>query len=170
MKRFLLLAGIFCLLISLQFGLIASLPGWLALTPLLPVASLSFSIHFGKREALWWLVGQGIFLDYFHLGFVPWETVSFAFAAAVVFFCARHVFSGRSLYGIAACAIALQTSLFLSEGGMLFLADLRGIPSLPWPLFLTLSLQQGMLLLGLSALAFVKSAPMKKGVSFYETL
>lgn len=168
MKRLLVLVVVFFFLFAVQFGLFASLPGWLALTPIIPAASISIAVHFGKREALWWIAAQGAFLDFFRLENQQLETFSYGVAAIAVFLCAKSIFSGRSLYGIFACGLVMILALFLAQNITVFLADIRDIRTVPWRVFFTDTWIRGILLFGLLAVNFSRPTLLRRFVNWYE--
>ncbi len=170
MKPFLFLAGIFLVLVALEFSFIASLPGWIAMTPVIVAVSLSLSVHFGKRETLWFMVAQGFFLDVLHLGILPLETVSYAIAASAAYLCARFVFSGRSFYGLIACGIATSLAFLSSQGALLLLISLRDAAPQTWPAFFSSALIRSLMLFCLLTVLFFRSSPIKRLASFYERL
>lgn len=168
MKRLLVLVSVFFFLFAVQFGSFASLPGWLALMPIIPAASISIAVHFGKHEALWWMAAQGAFLDFLRLENQPWETFSYGVAAMAVFLCAKYIFSGRSLYGIFACGLVMILTLFLAQNAMVFFADLRDIPTVPWSVFFTDTWIRSVLLFILLAVNFSRPTLLRKCVHWYE--
>jgi hypothetical protein len=105
MIRILLSITAFIAMTALQLGFIASLPGVLALTPLVFGISIYMLQHHGLIDGVWWLVGFGLQLDM--LGLAPMVPIALAYLAAglVAVFSSRHLFSNRSYYGIVGCVL-----------------------------------------------------------------
>lgn len=115
MKRVVVMVGLWVLLLVLQLSFLASLPAPWLFIPIVAAASIYLVQHHGLLTAAWWLPAYGFFLDLFHIGTVPWETVIYSIAGVFTVLLARRIFSNRSLYGIAACGILILGTILLLE-------------------------------------------------------
>ncbi|HLD17548.1 MAG TPA: hypothetical protein VJB99_00550 [Patescibacteria group bacterium] len=70
----------------------------------------------GVRQVAWWLVAQGILLDFWKVGWTSTETVWFSFSAVALVILSRRFFSNHSLYGLLGCGLF---SLAILDGSRL---------------------------------------------------
>ncbi len=110
-------------LVTIETSLIASLPGFLALIPLVLVAAVYFIQHRGSTIGIWWLAGYGLFLDIIGIGYVVGETVIYLIVGILAYLVSQRTFSNRSLYGVLGCGLfALILSIILHLGFQLITA------------------------------------------------
>ncbi|MBU0531744.1 MAG: hypothetical protein ABIG32_03945 [Candidatus Uhrbacteria bacterium] len=104
-------------LATIETSLIASLPGVLALIPLVLMAAVYFIQHRGSTIGIWWLAGYGLFLDVMGIGYGIGETVIYLIVGVLAYLVSQRTFSNRSLYGVLGCGLfAISTSAVLHLG------------------------------------------------------
>jgi len=104
-------------LATIETSFIASLPGILALIPLVLVASVYFIQHRGSTIGIWWLAGYGLYLDVMGIGYVSGETIIYLAVGVLAYLVSQRTFSNRSLYGVLGCGLfAIITSAVLHLG------------------------------------------------------
>ncbi len=110
LSRFARWGSISLLLILIQTSLIAALPGWLSLIPLV-VAFAVFGIQYFMSPAFIGLLSvYGIWVDFFGIGRTTSETLTWTLAGMATVLAARWLFSNRSWYGLMACGIACSVT------------------------------------------------------------
>jgi len=101
MIKFLISTFLFFLLVTFECGFIHSLPSPFFYAPLVFVCGVYLYQHLNSLVGAWWIFGLGVWLDFWHLGLVPFETIIYAITALLMIFLGQRFFSNRSLYGIA---------------------------------------------------------------------
>ena len=124
MRRFLPATICFFLLALLETGFVASLPLPLRLLPLLIAFGVYLLQHHLSLIGAWWIVGEGLVLDFLHVGSVPVETIPFALGALAGLLASRHVFTNRSFYGLLGSAAVVWSVIGLARGVESFLVRL----------------------------------------------
>ncbi|KKR58292.1 MAG: hypothetical protein UU08_C0001G0007 [Candidatus Uhrbacteria bacterium GW2011_GWE2_40_58] len=109
------------ILLWLETSFFVSLPWGLWATPLVFTVSLYFYQQHNWRFTLGWVFAYAIFLDFFHLGIVPLETISYSVGIFVAWFTARRWFSHRSFYGVLATMLSAYLSIIASQTIILFI-------------------------------------------------
>lgn len=154
MIRFLLSLTAFLVLAVLQTSLFASLPGWLAYTPLVFAAGVYLVQHVGERAGAYWIAGFGLFLDALAIPSFPFETISYAAAAATAYVSARQVFSNRSWYGLVACGACSVVALAGARGLLLAGLSLKHPERVSWDAFASTLLWDAVLMTALVSVLF----------------
>jgi len=105
MTKFFLICCIGLFLSLLETSFFSSLHGFLKFTPFVLVMSVYLRQHHTILTAPWWMVVHGVWLDWSGMSATPFITIAFIVAAWVISWCAQHLFSNRSLYGVLGCAV-----------------------------------------------------------------
>ena len=105
MIKFFTSALLFILLTMVEFGFVHGLPKPFLFTPLVFACGVYLYQHLGSPIGVWWIFVLGVFLDFWHLGLVPFESLVYAAAAFLMVFLGRHFFTNHSLYGVVANAV-----------------------------------------------------------------
>jgi hypothetical protein len=106
LARFIRWGSLSLVLILIQTSLIASLPGWLSLIPLV-ITFAVFGIQYFMSPAFVALLSvYGLWVDLFDIGRTTSEILSWTMAGIATVLAARWLFSNRSWYGLMACAVA----------------------------------------------------------------
>lgn len=119
----------------LQTSFFASLPGWLAYTPLVVAAGVYLVQHGGERAGAFWVAGFGLFLDILALSSFPLEAASYAAAGIAAYVSAQHLFSNRSWYGLIACGTSAILSLNAVRAVVLAAISLQHPERVSWAAF-----------------------------------
>ena len=135
MTKALALTILFLLLAVVQTSFFSSLPGLLAYAPLVLACGVYLRQHVQERSGALWIVGFGIFLDLLAIPSFPFETISYAAAAAVASLTAGRVFSNRSWYGLLACGASSVVALGMSRAVVLSIVSLRRPELVSWAAF-----------------------------------
>lgn len=104
MKRLLPPLVVFLVLIVIETSFFSTLPLPWCFFPLVFSVSIYVYQHESSVVGLWWLLGNGLFLDFWHLGVIPGETIVYALVSIIVIFLSRRLFTNHSLYGALGCA------------------------------------------------------------------
>ena len=113
MKRAFVALFLFLAFFLFETSFVASLPSPIRLSPIVFAMAVYLLQHQLSPVGAWWLVAQGVMLDLFQIGSVPFETIPYAGAAIAGILVSRHVFSNRSYYGVAGCVVAAWSVLGL---------------------------------------------------------
>jgi hypothetical protein len=136
MIRFLISTFLFILLAMVESGFIHGLPEPFLFTPLVFACALYLFQHLNSPVGVWWIFAWGVWLDFWHLGLLPGESLFYAAAGLLAVWLGRNLFTNRSLYGVV--GNAFLTLLFIHFGHAVYLAVSlwRGGPSFSWLAFL----------------------------------
>lgn len=132
MTRFFASSLLFILLAMLESGLIHGLPRPFLYAPLVFACGLYLFQHLNSLIGVWWIFGFGVWLDFWHLGLTPFETVIYAAAALLAVWLGHRLFTNRSLYGVIGNAALTLLFVHLLHIVYLFFDLLRGGPSFSW--------------------------------------
>jgi len=162
MIRLIIASLLFIALATIETSFIASLPGVLALTPLVLMAAVYFIQHRGSMIGIWWLAGYGLFLDIMGIGYVAGETVIYLIVGVLSYLVSQRTFSNRSLYGVLGCGLfAIMSSAILHLGVQLIKTTYTDIEIL-WTEAAIFYLWQTILLLVVLFLLFGLSSRLEK--------
>ncbi|MBI5370219.1 hypothetical protein HZA85_03465 [Candidatus Uhrbacteria bacterium] len=155
-----LISGFFFLAVVLfETSFLSSVPSVLAMTPLVFALSVYLIQHQNRLDGVFWLIGYGIFLEAFHLSVIPLPFLPYAFAATASFISARQVFSNRSLYGIAGCALTGWATAAFGEALIKMGASLAGHSVPNWGMWLQTISLRALLLIGAIYIIFYVARP-----------
>jgi hypothetical protein len=160
-SRWLAMIMVFLSLAAIQTSFIASLPGWLAFTPLVVAAGVYMVQYEGQAAGAVWIMVFGLFLEIMSIPSFPWETFSYLVGAAICYFSARHVFSNRSWYGLAACGVAVVLGMHLVRAAVLAVVSLRQPEGAPWNAFADSLVWNALLMVGLLTVLFIFGRPLR---------
>lgn len=162
MMRIIIATLLLLALAAIETSFIASLPGILALIPLVLMAAVYFIQHRGSTIGIWWLAGYGLFLDVMGIGYVMGETVIYLIVGILAYLVSQRTFSNRSLYGVLGCglfAIVISIALHL---GVQLVKTIYSKSDILWIEAGTFYLWQTVLLIIALFLVFSLSSRLKK--------
>jgi hypothetical protein len=155
MIRFLISTILFLILISFELAFIHSLPEPFLYLPLVFACGVYLFQYLGSSIGAWWIFGLGVFLDFWHLGLLPFETIIYIAAALIMVFLGRRIFTNRSLYGVVCNAILPMLFVQLSHLIYWFFASFNDSLPFPWFNFFTYAFWQIIWLVVLVFVLFV---------------
>jgi len=142
-------------LVEVETVFFHALPYPLCFFPLVFSFGLYLYQYLGFGLSLWWLPGLGFFLDYWHIGLAPAETIFYSLTAGVVFFLSRHFFSNRSFYGINLCVFLAILALHFFHALYFFTISLKTAADFPWLAFGQFIFWQGGLAIFMVSILFL---------------
>jgi hypothetical protein len=104
----------------------------------------------------------GVLLDLFHFSLIPFVSLAWIVAGGVALLMARHVFSNRSFYGAAACALSSYVAFLLVESLIAFMGFLLEKITFDWINFFHMHVQQAALLLIVMTVLFACTRRVRK--------
>ncbi len=156
--------ALFFLLYILEASFLSAWPVPWRFLPLVFASAVYVIQHFGSRVGVGWLVGYGLFLDLWQLGVIPGETAILLFVGVGAWIVSRRVFTNRSLYGVAACALASWTAWHLLTILGLAMINRKNLEAVPWLVYRDVLLWQGLLLFGLITIFFFLSGRIRRAL------
>ncbi len=120
----------FIVLVVIQVSFVQSLPYPFSATPILFVFAIFLYQYVSLNQAIWWILFGGFFFDLLGIGTIPLETFAYGASAFVMSLCARHLFSNRSYYGLAATTLLGLATLTLVEIVIMMLLNIFTAPVL----------------------------------------
>lgn len=115
MQRYIFISLSFLFLLTFQVSFLHALPFPLDHIPLLLALTIFLYQCVHRTEVWWWGIGYGAFLDIFTLSYAPLETISYLFVTIIFLLLARHVFTNRSFYAVAAITVVCLFALTISQ-------------------------------------------------------
>lgn len=147
MIRFFISSLLFIFLMMVESSFVHGLPTPFLYIPLVFACGLYLFQHLNSPIGVWWIFGLGVWLDFWHLGLMPFETIIYAVAALLAVWLGRSLFTNRSLYGVVGNASLTLLFIHLIHASFLFVGQLRGAPVFSWLSFLQFVLWQEFFLL-----------------------
>lgn len=154
MTRALMLLLLFLGLAIVQTSFFSSLSGAPAYAPLVLAAGVYMLQHVGDRSGAFWIAGFGLFLDALAIPSFPLESIAYVVAAVAAMLSARHLFSNRSWYGLAACGLVSVASLGVARAGVLGIVWLQHPERVSWPTYWDTLLWNAILIVVLLSIFF----------------
>ncbi|HBK34304.1 TPA: hypothetical protein DEP34_02375 [Candidatus Uhrbacteria bacterium] len=110
--------GLWFFLVVFELAFLHSLPfPWMFL-PCVFGVSVYVLQHHHVRQAIGWIAGYGLVLDFLRQGLVPCETIPLLLATAAAWFGSQYFFSHRSYYGLLANAFFSFGVLWMARVGV----------------------------------------------------
>ncbi|MFH1253531.1 MAG: hypothetical protein V1664_04350 [Candidatus Uhrbacteria bacterium] len=123
MIKYLFYFLLFFFLAEVETVFFRTLPTPFLFTPLVFSVGLYLYQHRASAVGLWWLLAFGVFLDVWHIGVLPGETIFYVLTSVLVFVLSWRFFTNRSFYGVNMCAFLSLLALQIMHGiGFFFLA------------------------------------------------
>jgi hypothetical protein len=161
MTRFWISSLLFLFILSIEAAFVHALPDPLAYAPLVFACSVVLVQHHGAKDGAWWIMGTGVFLDLWRIGIMPYETIAYALTGAAVLIVSPRLFTNRSLYGVAGCAILGFFVLHAVHGLLLLMGNWKNVLAVPWGAFGLYMLWQLAFLLILTTVLFLSSTSVR---------
>lgn len=154
MIRFFVSSLLFILLMMFECGFVHGLPSPFFYAPLVFACSIYLFQHLNSLIGVWWIFGIGIWLDFWHLGLTPFETLIYAAAALLAVWFGHRLFTNRSLYGVVGNAFLTLLFVHAAHAIFLLLGLLRGASTFSWWSFFWFVFWQALLLLVIVTILF----------------
>lgn len=143
MIRFFLYALGLLFLFTIQVSFIQALPYPFDRTPLVLVVAIYAYQYRNVQRAWWWLICYGFIVDLFAIAPTALQTLVYALVGGVMILVARHIFTNRSFYGMAATAVVCLVVLTMYELVVMWFLSLTASETFSWKTLLVAQLWAG---------------------------
>lgn len=162
MMRYFVSGICFLLLWIIETSFFSSLPSFVAVTPIVFASAVYLIQYQGLMDGFVWILLYGILLQVFHLTTSPFPLLGFCVAATASLLSARHVFSNRSFYGVAACALTGFFSLVVTESLLLLFQSFGSKKNILWGWFFQIRAQEAIMLVFSIGCLFILARPIRR--------
>ena len=115
MSRAILYSILFLVLISFETSFLSSWPIPWSIIPVLPIVGIWLYHQHESKIGLWYLIGWGLWHDYFDLPLWSSKTVIAILIIATIMYTSRRIFSHQSIYGLMGTGLLTMVSWTITE-------------------------------------------------------